>query len=225
MARPPGHGPGFEARRQAIIDEAAVLFARRGYAATGIAEIGSAVALGRGALYNYIGSKEQLLVEIQDRVLSPLLVAAGTIDGLPESPLVKLRLLSGSLLSIIFQRLDHIWVYEHDYRYLTGENHAKVVAQRHAFEAIVRNLIQAAIDLGDFTSSDAQLSMLQFLNLHNYTYQWARPSGSREAADLARTYCATLFRGFGSSASLEVIEERAAELLSDPELSSVLIFH
>ena len=223
MARPPGHGPGFETRRQAIIDEAAILFARQGYAATGIAEIGEAVSLGRGALYNYIGSKEQLLIEIQDRVLSPLLRAGRAAESLDEPPLVRLRLVSESLLAIIFRRLDHIWVYEHDYRYLTGENHAKVVAQRHEFEGIVRRLIQSAMDESDLAAADAQLCMLQFLNMHNYTYQWARPGGSREASDLAEAYCATLFRGFGATSSaLDGVESRAAHLLADESLQRML---
>ena len=51
MPRPPGHGPGFEVRRQKIIDVAAALFARQGYAATSINELGEAVGLAKGALW------------------------------------------------------------------------------------------------------------------------------------------------------------------------------
>ena len=45
MARPPGHGASFEPRRREIVDRAAALFARRGYAATSITEICDAVGL------------------------------------------------------------------------------------------------------------------------------------------------------------------------------------
>jgi len=38
-----------------IIDTATELFARQGYYATGVAELGRAVGLGSGALYHYIG--------------------------------------------------------------------------------------------------------------------------------------------------------------------------
>ncbi|WP_030621990.1 TetR/AcrR family transcriptional regulator, partial [Streptomyces fulvoviolaceus] len=68
MPRPPGHGPDFEVRRQKIIDTAAELFARQGYAATSVNDLGRAVGLAKGALYYYIGSKENLLIEIQSRV-------------------------------------------------------------------------------------------------------------------------------------------------------------
>ncbi|HEX4247960.1 MAG TPA: helix-turn-helix domain-containing protein, partial [Pseudonocardia sp.] len=47
-----------------IIAVATELFARQGYHATGVAELGRAVGLGAGALYHHIGSKEELLLTI-----------------------------------------------------------------------------------------------------------------------------------------------------------------
>jgi AcrR family transcriptional regulator len=198
MPRPPGHGSGFEPRRQEIINICASLFARRGYAATSITDICQAVGLARGALYYYIGSKENLLVEIQEAVLGPLLAVARRIVELPVSPAIRLRLLSEVLLDIIIQRLDHIWVYEHDYRQLSPKNREAVISQRHEFEAIVVGLLSAAVDAGQFRPIDVHLGMLQFLNMHNHTYQWVKPGGRWLASSLSAEYCATLFRGFAA---------------------------
>lgn len=198
MPRPPGHGPGYEVKRQEIIDLAADLFAKQGYAATGIAEIGKVAGLAKGALYYYIGSKENLLVEIQDRVLRPLLTAARRIATLDEDPVLRLRLLSETLLGIILERLDHIWVYEHDYRQLRGANRARLLRQRREFERIVRELLEAAMASGAFRQMDPRLATLQFLNLHNHTYQWVRPGGAWNASFLSKEYCATLISGFRS---------------------------
>jgi AcrR family transcriptional regulator len=196
MPRPPGHGPGYEVKRQQIIDIAAELFARNGYTATGIAEIGKATSLAKGALYYYIGSKEKLLVEIQSRVLTPLLAAGRRILALDEDPVLRLRLLSETLLDVIFRRLDHIWVYEHDYRHLHGANKIELKRQRREFEQIVQELLAAAMASGAFREMDPHLAVLQFLNMHNHTYQWARPAGPWDASFLSREYCATLFCGF-----------------------------
>lgn len=226
MARPSGHGRGWEARRQEIIDQAASLIAERGYPATSIAEIGRMVGLGKGPLYYYIGSKEKLLVEIQDRVVRPLILTGRRIQELDEHPLLRLRLLSEMQIELILQRLDHIWVYEHDYRYLTGLNRTRLVAQRHEYESIVSELIQDAIDIGAFRPLDLRLAVLQFLNLHNHTYQWARSESRWSAADLSREYCATLLAGFGRQAVAlsEELEERVREFRADyqgPSLSAV----
>ncbi|MEU6539116.1 TetR/AcrR family transcriptional regulator [Streptomyces sp. NPDC047000] len=210
MPRPPGHGPGFEVRRQKIIDIAASLFAQQGYAATSINDLGRAVGLAKGALYYYIGSKENLLVEIQSRVMGPLLARARQIADLDEEPLLRLRLLSESLLTIIFRRLDHIWVYEHDYRSLSGDELKTLLGQRSDFEELISGLLSEAMAQNVFRQISPRLATLQFLNLHNHTYQWVRPEGQWDAPFLSREYCATLFRGFGAPDHvLPRVEEQA----------------
>ncbi|WP_416967956.1 TetR/AcrR family transcriptional regulator [Streptomyces sp. 4F14] len=220
MPRPPGHGPGFEVRRQKIIDTAAELFARRGYAATSVNDLGRAVGLAKGALYYYIDSKENLLIEIQARVMNPLLARAREIASLDADPLVRLRLLSEALLTIIFRRLDHIWVYEHDYRSLSGEALETLLGQRAEFERLVRGLIEEAVGRGGFRPVDPRVATLQFLNLHNHTYQWVKPGGRWDAAYLSREYCETLMRGFGTPGALlpDVEREAAAFKRAHPGL-------
>ncbi|MER5436764.1 TetR/AcrR family transcriptional regulator [Streptomyces sp. NPDC002588] len=220
MPRPPGHGPDYEVRRQKIIDTAAELFARQGYAATSVNELCRAVGLAKGALYYYIGSKQNLLVEIQSRVMNPLLSRARQIAELDTDPVLRLRLLSESLLTIIFRRLDHIWVYEHDYRSLTGDYLQTLLGRRAEFQRLVTGLITKAAEHGGFRATPPRLATLQFLNLHNHTYQWAKPGGRWDAAQLSREYCDTLLRGFGApAASLPDMEERAAAFKRDrPDL-------
>lgn len=209
MPRPPGHGPGYEIKRQQIIDLAAELFARKGYAGTSITDIGSATGLAKGALYYYIGSKENLLVEIQNRVLAPLLAAGRRIQSFDdEDPVLRLRVLSETLLDLILRRLDHIWVYEHDYRHLGDRNRSRVLRQRREFEQVVKSLLTEAMDTGAFRRMDSRLAMLQFLNLHNHTYQWAKPTGRWDAAYLSKEYCTTLFAGFGADYDLAGLESR-----------------
>lgn len=214
MARPPGHGPGYEIRRQGIIDTAAELFAERGYGSTGTADLGAAVGLGKGALYHYIGSKENLLVEIQDRVLTPLLTRSRVIAGLDANALVRLRLLSETLLGVIFSRIDHIWVYEHDYRHLHGPQRKRMVARRREFEQLVDGLLAEAIADGSLRKMDSRLATLEFLNLHNHTYQWAHLAEKKWTVQaLSAEYCTTLFRGMcAESVAMEDIESAADDL-------------
>jgi AcrR family transcriptional regulator len=215
LPRPPGHGPEYDSRREQIIDQAAALFAKRGYAATGTADLCREVGLGKGAFYHYIDSKETLLVEIQSRVLGPLLEEAQRLSCLEQTALVRLRLLSQHLLDVIFSRLDHIWVYEHDYRHLSKENRQRVLNQRHQFERYVTALLQDAMTSGQIERADAQLLMLQFLNMHNHTYQWARLGSQLDPDTLSATYFSTLMRGFGAKPpSIRRAEAAAADVLT-----------
>ncbi|MFG2463071.1 TetR/AcrR family transcriptional regulator [Streptomyces sp. NPDC048523] len=168
-------------RRQKIIDVAAELFARQGYAATSVNDLGRAVGLAKGALYYYIGSKEKLLVEIQSRVMGPLLSRTRQIAELDTEPLLRLRLLSESLLTVIFRRLDHIRVYEHDHRSLSGPELKTLLGQRSDFEDLISGLLAEAVDQGTFRELALGLATLQFLNLHNHTYQWVKRDGPWDA--------------------------------------------
>lgn len=200
MATPSGRSEHFEPRRQEIIDRAAVLFAENGYAATGVSEICKATGLGKGALYHYIGSKESLLVAIQDRVLEPLMAQAKEIVRFDTHPVVKIRLLSEVLLNSIMSRVDHIWVYEHDYRHLTGENLERMLAQRDEFERLIEDAITEAIDNGFLRDINPRLATLQFLNLHNHTYRWASTANQLwSVQELSDEYCHTLIRGMAAS--------------------------
>src|SRR2546423_11521774 len=87
-----GRSPKWEARRQTIIDTSARLFARQGYHATGIAELCAANDLGKGALYHYIGSKEEILAAIHDRVMDEVMAAAqpaAESGGFPSGQLAQ----------------------------------------------------------------------------------------------------------------------------------------
>ncbi|MDT2005566.1 TetR/AcrR family transcriptional regulator [Rhodococcus opacus] len=215
MPRPPGHGPGYEIKRQEIIDTSAALFAKKGYASTGIAELGTATGLARGALYYYIGSKENLLVEIQNRVMRPLLVSVRRIAALDVDPVLRLRMLSQTLLENILARLDHVWVYEHDYRSLKGANRTRLLRQRREFESLVEELLVEAMDDGSFRKLDPRLATLQFLNMHNHTYQWVKPGGDWDAETLSREYCATLISGFRNPTyHVDDLEDRMREYLA-----------
>lgn len=195
-------------RHLEIIDISAELFAKNGFNAVGVAQISEAVGLGRGALYHYIGSKDQLLIDIQERVLGPINWCIDETLNLARGPLVGLRLISHFLLEIMTQRLAHVWVYQHDYRSLDGEERRKFVERRSRIEIVVRDLIAGAMTDGVFGDGDSQLRALEFFNHHNYTYQWFRPDGQWSAADLSAQYCRTLMTGFGCSiADLDQCEE------------------
>src|SRR5438128_11490186 len=106
--------PKWQARRQAIIDTSASVFARQGYHATGLTELCEANDLGKGALYHYIGSKEELLAAIHDRVMDEVMLGAERAVDAGGSPPEQLTLLGEELLAIIARYPDHVRVFLHE---------------------------------------------------------------------------------------------------------------
>src|SRR3954451_8057433 len=93
--------PNWQARRETIIDTSAPLFARRGYHAAGITELCDANDLGKGALYHYIGSKEELLAAIHDRVMDEVIAGAERVAQAGGAPPAQLAMLGEELLDVI----------------------------------------------------------------------------------------------------------------------------
>jgi AcrR family transcriptional regulator len=196
--------------REQVVDVAVELFSKNGYASTGVADIGEAAGLARGALYYYIGSKEALLAEIHDRVMDPLLTEADAIVALGLSFPLRLRLLSESLLWQIVNRQDHVWVFLHEYRQLQGEYRELFRDKRHRFEANIRDALTEGHRQGLLQVDDLELATLAFLNLHNYTYQWVATRRDLRVEELARFYCEIFFNG--------VLAEHVDQAAAEPDL-------
>jgi AcrR family transcriptional regulator len=188
-------GARWLARREAIVDTSAHVFARQGYHGTGIAELCAANGLGKGALYHYIGSKEELLAAIHDRVMDEVLQAVERVRPAAEPPSAQLAMLGEELLDIIARYPDHVWVFLHDYHALTGERAQKFRARRHEFEGAVEDIIRAGIDSSEFRQVQPRLTALAWLGMYNWAYLWLHPDGPLSVRDVAKPFAEIFLRG------------------------------
>ena len=183
------------ARRESIVDTSAKVFAKQGYHATGIVELCDANGLGKGAFYHYIGSKEELLAAIHDRVMDEVLAGADRVIDGDGSPATKLALLGDELLDVIHRYPDHVWVFLHEFPALTEGRAATFRARRRRYEAAVESVLQAGIDAGEFRDLDPRLTTLAWLGMHNYTYLWLRGEKGVVAHDIAEPFADIFLRG------------------------------
>ncbi|MEZ5143476.1 MAG: TetR/AcrR family transcriptional regulator [Acidimicrobiales bacterium] len=188
----------WEARRAAIVDTSARLFARRGYHATGINELCTANDLGKGALYHYIGSKEALLVAIHDRVMDEVLAGADRVDRAGGTPSEQLAALGAELLDVIHRYPDHVWVFLHEFPALTGERAERFRRRRRQYERRVEAVLEAGVTSGEFRDVDPKLTALAWLGMHNYTYLWLKPGGRLSANDVAAPFADIFRRGIAA---------------------------
>ena len=187
--------PKWEARREAIIDTSARVFARRGYHATGITELCEANDLGKGALYHYIGSKEALLAAIHDRVMDEVLLGASRVAAAGGSPPEQLSRLGDELLDVIHRYPDHVWVFLHEFPALTGERAATFRERRREYERSVEAVLRAGVKSGDFRDIDPWLTARAWLGMHNYTYLWLKAGGRLSARDVAKPFADIFLHG------------------------------
>jgi AcrR family transcriptional regulator len=185
----------WQARRQAIVDTSAHVFAKRGYHATGIVELCEVNGLGKGAFYHYIGSKEELLAAIHDRVMDEVLQGADRVAAAGGSPTDQLTMLGDELLDVIYRYPDHVWVFLHEFPALTAERAEQFRVRRREYERRVEAVVQAGVDSGEFRDVDPRLTALAWLGMHNYTYLWLKPDGRLTARDVAKPFADIFIQG------------------------------
>jgi AcrR family transcriptional regulator len=190
-----GRSAKWQARREAIIDTSARLFASRGYHATGITELCEANELGKGALYHYIGSKEELLAAIHDRVMDEVMLGAERAAAAGGSPTAQLAMLGRELLDVIHRYPDHVWVFLHEFPALTGERAAAFRERRRDYERQVESVLRTGVESGEFRDLDPWLTARAWLGMHNYTYLWLRAGGRLSARDVAQPFAEIFMHG------------------------------
>jgi len=190
-----GRSAKWKARRDGIIDTSAGVFAQRGYHATGIAELCTVNGLGKGAFYYYIGSKEELLAAIHDRVMDEVMLGADRVAEAGGSPSAQLAMLGEELLDVIHRYPDHVWVFLHEFPALTADRAEQFRVRRRTYERRVEEVLQAGIDSGEFRAVDARLTALAWLGMHNYTYLWLKAGGRVSARDVAAPFADIFLRG------------------------------
>ena len=141
-------------RRLEVIDTSAAVFARRGYHGTGLIELCEANQLSKGALYYYIGSKEQLLEAINDRLLDEMMLGADRVQRSGGSPAEQLAMLGTEYMNVMVRFQDHATVMIHDYPALTGEYAKRFTKRRREYEARIEAIIEEGINAGDFREVD-----------------------------------------------------------------------
>jgi TetR/AcrR family transcriptional regulator, cholesterol catabolism regulator len=194
----PRRSEKWKARRDAIVDTSAHVFAQRGYHATGIVELCDVNGLGKGAFYHYIGSKEELLAAIHDRVMDEVMLGADRVAEAGGSPSAQLEMLGDELLDVIYRYPDHVWVFLHEFPALTAERAERFRVRRREYEKRVEAVLRAGIDAGEFREVDPRLTALAWLGMHNYTYLWLKVDGRLTARDVAKPFADIFIRGIAS---------------------------
>lgn len=163
---------------------AADLFATRGYQAVGVAEIGEAVGLGRGALYYHISSKEDLLFSIVVRYIEDLVVAGRDSLETVSDPRKRIYVLSRHLMHTIFANLSEMTVCFREADCLTGQRHRVVSELHQAYQDIWTTTLREGEKKGHFRSLPT-IAIKGILGMYFYSFLWLKPSGKKSATEVA----------------------------------------
>ena len=185
-------------RYEQIVDAAAELFRRKGYAGTSISEIAEAAGMLKGSLYHYIHTKEDLLYAIVEEAhlntaaLGEELLASG-------APAVdKLRLAIERHLRGTEKNLTRIRVFYAEFSGLPAERFAEIIARRDTYERSIREIVRQGQREGAFAAHlDPRLTAASILATLNSAQAWFRPDGDLSMTEIIDGFTDLLLRSVG----------------------------
>jgi TetR/AcrR family transcriptional regulator, cholesterol catabolism regulator len=179
-----------------MLETAAVLFSKKGYAATSTREIAALLRIQKPSLYYHIQSKEDLLYTIckssLDKIRADVEQATSGID----SPLERVSaLVRAHIESMLLDQAEHSATLS-EMRGLSQHRLADVIARRDAYETLVRSILLDAQKDGLLRSDiPAKYLCLYLLGLMNRVEIWYRPSGPLSPRQLADMFITIFLTG------------------------------
>jgi len=167
-----------------VVESSARVFAEHGYAETSVSELAERLGLATGALYHYFRGKEELLIEICDQLMEPLLAATRELLATDSSPAQdQLRDLVRLWVAHVVAHRDHLLVFT-QVRHVVdhGDQWRGVRRSRKEFEQLLAGALDAA------AVPNVELARYALLGMVNHTVQWYRPRGTLAAEQIADGY-------------------------------------
>ncbi len=179
-----------------VLETAAKVFARRGYAAATVQDVADELGMLKGSIYYYIKSKEDLLFRLLNAVhddVDAVLQEAILVEGL--NPLERLLLYVRNQCTYNLNNLVRISVYYHDLDQLGDERREEILRRRRAHENYIVKLVREAQEQGLIDDKrDARLLSYNVFAALIWPYRWFKPRGRIKVDGVVET-CVSFIRG------------------------------
>ncbi len=191
-----GRPPLLADPREEILQQAAKMFAHKGYEASSLTALAAAMRYSKGAIYNYFSTKQEIYDAIIIRTLEGLHQAGAEAAAQGANPRERLRLFM----------IGHA-------RYLAENNDAFVtmlvgfsgmantalkddaLRLRDAHEGLLRGILEQGVTDGSFRGVDVAMTGRAVLSLLSWMARWFRPGRGKSADEVAIEYYDLLVRG------------------------------
>ncbi|MEO8906783.1 MAG: TetR/AcrR family transcriptional regulator [Microbacteriaceae bacterium] len=163
------------------------LFAGQGYAQTSVQQIVDAAGVTKGALYHYFKSKDDLLFDIYDRLLSLQHERLKEIVARGLAPEVTIRLICEDVIVTSIEGLREATVFFWSQHMLSPDRQGEVKSRRRMYNDAFEAVLEGGQTAGVFRSDIPRPVLIAhfFADVH-YLAQWYSPAGALSKDQVAR---------------------------------------
>lgn len=169
-----------------ILEQAAELFARRGFTGTSLRDVAEAMGVSRSLLYYYVKNKDELLAKMVAEITETIASAVATEAARHELPASdRLKGVARALVTHVASRPLHFRVLDRSEDDLPSPLAEAQRAAKRAVLQAVETVVTAGIADGEFRPVDPHVAALGVIGLCNWTAWWFRPGPDHPVGPVA----------------------------------------
>ncbi|MGE5409179.1 MAG: TetR family transcriptional regulator [Syntrophothermus sp.] len=192
-----------EARRRAVLDAAVAVFSEHGYRGASMSDIAERLGMGKASLYHYVGSKEEILVELYEDVLRESVIAARGIAAAERPARDALAELIADRVAYTCRNRDLLRIFFEEEAELPPRRQARLLTARREYEQTLLDLLERGEREGEFSvPTTPAIFVNTALGAANWTYKWYSPDGPLTPEQLGAEIAALLLAGLRPPGSL-----------------------
>lgn len=186
-------------KRREIVRCAAEKFGNEGYENVPLEAIATELGVTKAALYNYVSSKNDLLMQCYEVGMDRLVAAVETAMDTSGTAAQKLDAgLQAYIVTMTRKDMQYLWSYTRPM--VTSGNKRGVQISRDMIDTMIRKMLQGGITDGSLRPDlDPKLASLVILGAVNWVGIWFREKGDHKPAELARMVATESLKGYLST--------------------------
>lgn len=195
-------------RRREIVEAAARLFRKNGYASTSFNDLAEELGTDRATIYYYVASKKELLLDAVRDAVENVAKGAVAIRKSSDPPPKKLHDVIVALLTSYAQTYPNQYVYIQEGMAVNKAQDTHLFKLGKLYERCVVAIIEEGMADGSFRpGGDPNVIMYGILGALNWTHRWMNPLGRLSPVEVAECFSGMFLQG------LQPRTTRAAKLL------------
>lgn len=171
--------------QRGILERAAAVFAKSGYASSSINDLSDATDLSRGALYHYFPSKEAILCKILDNHLHRFLDVIEQAMRPNGSAIDQLRAVTRAIVGLNSQSPNEQILLLNDLNQLSPEDRERITDLERRILDRLSDLLIRVDSAARITPLNKRVYTMMYLGIINYTFAWYDPKGRVKPAQYA----------------------------------------
>lgn len=167
----------YDQRRDEIVNNAARLYAERGFLGASVSDLAAACDVSKSAIYHYYLSKEDILFDVMRSHIVALEDAAQEAVASSENPEAQLRALAHGFMSLYGGAADRHTVLLNDLDHLPPDRRNEIVSIQRGLINVMEEILTAIEPRLKRKPGAPRAAAMLFYGMINWTHTWFNASG------------------------------------------------